>query len=122
MPRAVPGRLLRKRTAGGSWPPGWPTATTQLPAHLTVTLTAGADFADLFEVKTGQTRAAPARAAAADSALTFGARRNHRRHGLLIRGDGNPVAARRELSWRAVVPARGEWRVTVEVIPVYDGV
>ena len=50
--------------------------TAPLPAACMVTLAAAADFADLFEVKRGQTRAGPsARAAAGTSALTFQDRR-----------------------------------------------
>ena len=97
--------------------------TARLPAAVTVTLTADADFADLFEVKAGLGRpAAAVQVAATDSALTFDARRNQHNQGLLIRGDGNPAAVLRALSWRAVVPARGEWRASVEVVPVRDGI
>ena len=50
--------------------------TARLPAAAAVTLTADADFADLFEVKAGLAHpAATVRAAATDSALTFEARR-----------------------------------------------
>jgi glycogen debranching enzyme len=97
--------------------------TAPSPAAVTVTLTAEADFADLFEVKAGLAQpAAAVKVAAADSALTFDARREQRSHGLLISGDGDPAAAPGALSWRALVPARGEWLVTVEVVPVYDGI
>ena len=96
--------------------------TARRPATIVVTLAAGADFADLFEVKAGLVQpSAVVEATATDSALTFDARRNQHRHGLVIQGDGNPTAALGALSWRAVVPARGEWLVTVEVVPVYDG-
>jgi glycogen debranching enzyme len=97
--------------------------TARLPAAVVVTLTADADFADLFEVKAGLAQpAAAVQVAATDSALTFDARRNQHSHGLLISGDGNPAAALRALSWHAVVPARGEWLVTVEAVPVHDGI
>jgi glycogen debranching enzyme len=97
--------------------------TARLPAAVTVTLTADADFADLFEVKAGLARPAAAiRAVAADSALTFDARREQGSHRLLISGDGNPAASPGALSWRAVIPARGEWLATVEVVPVRDGI
>ncbi|HEY1323169.1 MAG TPA: glycogen debranching N-terminal domain-containing protein [Streptosporangiaceae bacterium] len=95
--------------------------TARQPAQVTVTLAADADFADLFEVKAGQPGRAPAGVAATGATLSFGARRGHRSHGLLVSGDGNPVAVGRGLTWQAVVPARGDWGVTVEVIPVYDG-
>jgi len=97
--------------------------TARLPAAVTVTLTAEADFADLFEVKAGLAQpAAAARAAATESALTFDARREQRGHGLLISGDGDPAAAPGALSWRAVVPAGGEWLVAVEAVPARDGI
>jgi len=90
---------------------------------VTVTLTAEADFADLFEVKAGLAQpAAAARAAATESALTFDARQEQRGHGLLISGDGDPAAAPGALSWRAVVPAGGEWLATVEAVPARDGI
>ena len=57
--------------------------TARLPAAVVVTLTADADFADLFEVKAGLAQpAAAVQVAAADSALTFDARREQRSHGL----------------------------------------
>jgi glycogen debranching enzyme len=97
--------------------------TARLPTAVMVTLTADADFADLFEVKAGLTpRAAAVQVTVTDSALTFTARRNRHSHGLVIRGDGNPAAARRALSWRALVPARGEWLATVEVVPSHGGI
>jgi len=97
--------------------------TARLPATVTVTLTADADFADLFEVKAGLARSpAAVRAAAADSALTFDAHREQRSHGLMISGDGDPAAAPGALSWRVLIPARGEWLATVEVVPVHDGI
>ena len=97
--------------------------TARLPAVVVVTLTADADFADLFEVKAGLAQpAAAVQVAATDSALTFDARRNRHSHGLVISGDGDPAAAPGALSWRAVVPARGEWLATVEVVPARDGI
>jgi len=96
--------------------------TARQPAELTVLLTVGADFADLFEVKGGPVRSAAARVTTAGSALAFDARRGEHRHGLLVRGDGNPAAAGCTLAWRAVVPARGRWLITVEAVPVYDGI
>ena len=52
--------------------------TARLPVVVVVTLTADADFADLFEVKAGLAQpAAAVQVAAADSALTFDARRSN---------------------------------------------
>jgi glycogen debranching enzyme len=96
--------------------------TAREPAELELTLAVGADFADLFEVKAGLALSAAARATAAGSTLTFDARRGEHRHGLLVRGDGQPAAIGSAMSWRAVVPARGEWLITVEAVLVWDGI
>ena len=97
--------------------------TGRQPARLAVTLTAGADFADLFEVKAGLAgTTAAVKVTAADATLIFHGRRDEPGHGLLVRGGGNPAIGRRALSWAAVVPPRGEWLVTIEVVPVRDGI
>jgi len=98
--------------------------TARVPAACAVTLSAAADFADLFEVKSGSAHPAAAAADAVPGAsvLAFEARRGERRHGLLIRGDGHPAAADSTLSWQVTVPARGEWTTSVEVVPVTDGI
>jgi glycogen debranching enzyme len=96
--------------------------TARQPAELAVLLTVSADFADLFEVKSGLAEPAPARATAAGSALTFEARLGERHHGLLVRGGGDPAAAGCTLAWRAVIPACGQWLVTVEAVPVRAGI
>ena len=76
----------------------------------------------LFEVKAeGAQLAAAAYAAATDPVLAFTARRGERSCGLLIRGDGNPEAAHRALSWDAVVSPRAQRLITVEAAPVRDG-
>jgi glycogen debranching enzyme len=96
--------------------------TAPLPAACLVTLAAAADFADLFEVKRGQVRAWPsARTVAGTSALTFQDRPGARQAGLLIDGDGYPEATGGTLSWRATIPARGEWTVSIEAVPVVGG-
>jgi glycogen debranching enzyme len=97
--------------------------TASHPAACLVTLAAAADFADLFEVKRGQTRAGPsARTVAGTSALTFQDRRGERQAGLLIDGDGQPQATGDTLSWQATIPARGEWTASIEAVPVVDGI
>ena len=97
--------------------------TAPLPAACAVTLAAAADFADLFEVKRGQTRAEPsASAVAGASALTFQTRWGDRHVGLLIQGDGQPETSGGTLSWQATVPAHGEWTVSIEAAPVVDGI
>ncbi len=97
--------------------------TAQHPAACVVTLAAAADFADLFEVKGKRTQPGPsASAVAAASTLTFQTRRDERDCALLIQGDGQPEATSGTLSWRATVPARGEWTVSIEATPVVDGI
>jgi glycogen debranching enzyme len=97
--------------------------TAPLPAACAVTLAAAADFADLFEVKSGQTRGAPSISAVARaSTLTFQTRWGERDGGLLIRGDGQPETTGGTLSWRVTVPARGEWTASIEAAPVVDGI
>jgi len=93
--------------------------TAPLPAACVVVLAAAADFADLFEVKVGRTHTGQsASAVAGASMLTFRTRQGGHDRGLLIQGDGEPEATTGSLSWRATVPARGEWAVSVEAAPV----
>ena len=97
--------------------------TAPQPTVCVVTVNAAADFADLFEVKTGRNQpVAAAVATAGASTLTFEARRGQRRRGLLIRADGRPAAAAGALSWRVTVPPRGEWAASIEAMPVADGI
>jgi glycogen debranching enzyme len=97
--------------------------TAAVTVVCTVTVNAAADFADLFEVKAGRDQpVAAAAVTAAASALTFEARRGEHRHGLLIRGDGYPVAGDGGLSWRVTVPPRGGWATSIEAVPVTDGI
>jgi glycogen debranching enzyme len=101
--------------------------TATAPATHTVTLTAAADIADLFEVKAGRRRpAAPAASPVGRSrthaTLAFEAQRGAHRQGVLIRSNGQATAHGGSLSWQAAVPGRGEWTVSVEVVPVIDGV
>ena len=96
--------------------------TDRQPAALEVVLTVGADFADLFDVKAGLAQPAPAQVAASGATLTFDARRGEHRRGLLVHGDGQLAATGCALTWQAVVPARGQWLITVEAVPVFDGI
>jgi glycogen debranching enzyme len=88
-----------------------------------LTLVAEADFADLFEVK-GRSRArATATTAMADSGLVISSGRRERRQELRITGDQNPTASESgTLEWRLSVPGHSERTVTVEAVPVDDGV
>ncbi len=97
--------------------------TSAKPRRCALALTAEADFADLFEVKgRSRPRTAPS-TATAESALVITSGRRERRQELQITGDENPqVADDGVLSWRLAVPGHGERTVSVEVVPVDDGV
>jgi glycogen debranching enzyme len=86
-------------------------------------LVAEADFADLFEVK-GRSRPRPAATAVlADSGLVITSGRRERRQELRITGDHSPSATDGgALEWRLSVPGHSEDTVTVEAVPVDDGV
>jgi glycogen debranching enzyme len=96
--------------------------TSAKPRRCTLALAAEADFADLFEVKGRSRPRTVASAATADSALVITSGRRERRQELRITGDENPSVADGVMSWRLLVPAHGERTVSVEVVPVDDGV
>ncbi|MGH3301397.1 MAG: amylo-alpha-1,6-glucosidase [Streptosporangiaceae bacterium] len=86
-------------------------------------LIAEADFADLFEVKGRSRPRAAATTAMADSGLVITSGRRERRQELRITGDHNPaVTDSGALQWRLSVPGHSERTVTVEAVPVDDGV
>jgi glycogen debranching enzyme len=85
-------------------------------------LAAEADFADLFEVKGRSKPRAVASVASADSGLVITSGRRERRQELRIIGDESPSIADGVLTWRLQVPAHSERTVTVEAVPVDDGV
>jgi glycogen debranching enzyme len=85
-------------------------------------LAADADFADLFEVKG---RAKPRVAASvhvADSALVITSGRRDRHQELVIDGDGEPSVSDGCLRWRLTIAGHAERTVSVEAVPVNDGV
>jgi len=86
-------------------------------------LTAEADFADLFEVKGRSKPRAVASAAMKDSGLVITSGRRERRQELRITGDQNPsVTDDGALAWRLSVPGHSELTVSIEAVPVDDGV
>jgi len=88
-----------------------------------LTLVAEADFADLFEVKGRSRTRTAATTAMADSGLVITSGRRERRQELRIIGDQNPsVTDSGALEWRLSVPGHAERTVTVEAVPVDDGV
>jgi glycogen debranching enzyme len=88
-----------------------------------LTLIAEADFADLFEVKGRSRPRTVATTAMADSGLVITSGRRERRQELRIIGDQSPTAADNgALEWRISVPGHSERTVTVEAVPIDDGV
>jgi glycogen debranching enzyme len=88
-----------------------------------VELTAEADFADLFEVKGRSKPRAAASTALADEGLVITSGRRERRQELRITGDQSPsVTDTGALAWLLSVPGHAERTVTVEAVPVDDGV
>jgi glycogen debranching enzyme len=86
-------------------------------------LAAEADFADLFEVKGRSRPRGAATTAIADAGLVITSGRRERRQELRITGDQSPsVTDSGALEWRLSVPGHAERTVTVEAVPVDDGV
>jgi glycogen debranching enzyme len=91
------------------------------PAAVTVDLYVDADFADLFTVKAGRTWSHTDREIkAGDGILEVERQSTFARHRLLVRAVG-AIASPGCLSFREVIPARGEWRTSVEALPTLDG-
>ena len=92
------------------------------PAGVDLTLTADADFADLFLVKEHRLAHAPTvghHHVGGD--LVFWLDQPGTQRGIRISAPG-AVSSPHTLTFRVVVPARGEWRTTVEVVPSAQGV
>jgi len=97
--------------------------TSSKSRRFQVALTAEADFADLFEVKGRSRPRTTASTGTADSGLVITSGRRERRQELRISGDQNPnVGDDGVLTWRLVVPGHAERTVSVEAVPVDDGV
>ncbi|GAA3441881.1 amylo-alpha-1,6-glucosidase [Planomonospora venezuelensis] len=89
-------------------------------AGCVVTLHVGSDLADLFEVKGGHVQHVSGVETSADTSglLIMAA---GRARGARVVTDPMPAATPGLLTFRAVVPARGEWLVTVQVNPILEG-
>jgi glycogen debranching enzyme len=87
-----------------------------------VVLTAEADFADLFEVKGRAKSRAVTTTAMEDSGLVITSGRREHRQELRIIGDHSPEVTGDSLSWRLTVDPHSERTVTIEAVPVNDGV
>ena len=92
------------------------------PAACTVTLVVDADFADLFEVKEGEPRNDGHYVFRSEGTRIIVERwwRGMQR-GVIIQADDATSVAHDRITFRAVVPARGQWSTTVLVRPVVDG-
>jgi N-terminal domain of (some) glycogen debranching enzymes len=93
------------------------------PATCTVTIRAEADFADLFDVKSGRVRRrGELDVELGDSSLRLTRRWRGRSRGVRIRADGGATSSAPQMVFRPVIPAHGSWRTTVQVTPEIDGV
>lgn len=86
---------------------------------MTVTLTADADFADLFAVKEGRGHGHGCEYSVAEGALRLTGRSGSGRE-LAITADGEPEIQPGSLSWQIVVPARGAWHTVVHCQPIVE--
>ena len=92
------------------------------PVGVTVTVTADADFADLFAVKEGRVR--PPHGLAVDlgaTSLTFTLAGAEDTRSAVITATGNPVVTAGRFTFRTVVPARSEWSTCFAVEASIDG-
>jgi len=90
------------------------------PAGVTVTLELGADFADLFAVKLGETiDATTVTVRAATEEWSAQGRHGQHDRAVHVRARG-AVAGADGLTWRAVVTAHGEWRASVAAVAALD--
>jgi glycogen debranching enzyme len=96
--------------------------TSPRPKRCVLALTAEADFADLFEVKGRSKPRAAATVSGGDSMLVITSGRRERKQELRITGDDNPAVDGNVLTWRLTVGAHSERTVSVEAVPVADGV
>jgi glycogen debranching enzyme len=93
------------------------------PAACTVAIRAAADFADLFDVKSGRVRPrGELEVEHGEASLTLTRRWLGRSRGVRVRADGAATSSARQLVFRVAVPARGTWRTTLQVTPEIDGV
>jgi glycogen debranching enzyme len=91
------------------------------PSGLDLTLEVDADFVDLFQVKEQRFRPRrPVAYRAAGDDLLFWTEQTTDQRGVRITGAGGH-AVERSLVFRIVVPVKGEWRTTVEVLPSVNG-
>ena len=92
------------------------------PAGVDLTVTADADFADLFLVKEHRlAHVPPVGHHHVDGDLVFWLDRPGAQRGIRISAPG-AISSPNTLTFRIVVPARGEWATTIEAVPSAQGV
>ncbi|MFB9723536.1 amylo-alpha-1,6-glucosidase, partial [Planobispora longispora] len=93
------------------------------PAGCVVTVQVNTDVADLFEVKAGRIRHVSEAAATPEPAglHIFAADRSRGARVRVESPEAGLTTAPGLLTFRAVVPARGEWRATILVNPIIEG-
>ncbi|MCU1531791.1 MAG: Amylo-alpha,6-glucosidase [Arthrobacter sp.] len=90
------------------------------PVGCVLELGVESDFADLFDVKTGQTiPAVDAAWQVQGDELLLEAVRGSRRHGILVHGRGAQVG-KDLLRFEALIPARGQWSTNIIVTPLVE--
>ena len=90
------------------------------PTVAMLTLHVDADFADLFAVKAGRADADGATTVVADDELLLRDRADGSR-GLRVTATSDPVLTPGALTWRLVIPSRGQWSTEIVARPVLDG-
>jgi glycogen debranching enzyme len=95
--------------------------TSVKPRRCVLALAAESDFADLFEVKGRSKPRTAGSLVTADDVLVISSGRGERRQELRITGDEHPSVTEGMLTWRLQVPAQSERTVSVEAVPVEDG-
>ncbi len=84
-----------------------------------VSLSVGADLADVFEVKDGRVGPrATRRGSVRDTALVITRRGGSRQGAVSVRATGEPLLAPGRVTWDAQVPAHGQWSAHVDVLPL----
>jgi len=115
--------VLRRRYVGEGMREDITIRNTALaPLQCLVTLDAGADFADLFEVKDGRVRNVNATAAVpTGTALVFTSHRMSSERSVLVHADGEPQLGSNRMTWPVELGGRASWTTSIEVVPTIDG-
>src|SRR5207342_388022 len=82
------------------------------PTTVMLTLHFEADFADLFSVKEGRQLPSDAATTLSPVDVVLRSSRDTAR-GVRVAGTNDPLTSPRSLTWRVVVPARGQWATNV---------